>query len=123
MQSFSQFVAEAQTVYRAYHSTDRKFRKFSLAYARQPLFWFAADPNTLRGPGAMGASRTGQIATVDLTITNPAGPKEYHNLTIGELKGRGYDGVIMPSPEQPSVFIVFDPAQITIVRWEPTVVP
>lgn len=100
-----------------YHGTGVKFRKFNLKYSTQGILWFTSDKEKIKTNSA-GAQGKGYIITAEVTIKNPAGWKEYENLLLDELRGRGYDGVILPDPDGKFDCFVFNPDQVKIVKYE-----
>jgi hypothetical protein len=101
-----------------YHGTGAQFKRFNPKVGNQPIVWFASDKQRITR-GEVGAKGSGFVITAEVTINNPAGWKEYHNLTIGELKGRGYDGVILPESDGRSFnCFVWNTKQIRILKNE-----
>jgi hypothetical protein len=100
-----------------YHGTDTRFRKFSLRKSAQGIIWFTSDKNKIIA-GEVGASGRGYIVTAQVTINNPAGWKEYDKLMLGQLKGMGYDGVILPEKSGQFDCFVFSPSQTKILGIE-----
>jgi hypothetical protein len=95
---------------KVYHSTDSKFKDFSLDHAWDG-FWFTNNINVLKNKEA-GAAGNKYIMTRYITLTNPAGWDEYDKYSIGELIDEGYDGVILPEDNRID-YLVFDPKSIS----------
>jgi len=94
-----------------YHGTDKKFRRFSLNKSTQGILWFTSDKSSIES-GDVGAQGSGIIMNLYASIKNPAGWKEYDQLGLGELKGRGYDGAILPESDGTFTGFVFHPDQL-----------
>lgn len=94
-----------------YHGTDKTFNKINMKKGAQGVFWVTSDKTAIES-GEVGASGNGKIMELYAKIENPAGWKEYDQLSIGELIGRGYDGVVLPEKDGTFVAFVFDPNQI-----------
>jgi len=100
-----------------YHGTGAKFTKFDLKKATQGIIWFTSDKEEIVS-GNVGAQGRGYIITAEVTINNPAGWDEYHNLMLGQLKSEGYDGVILKDTEDKFNCFVFSPKQVKIIKIE-----
>src|SRR3972149_1458985 len=100
-----------------YHGTGKKFSKFNLKNAPQPIIWFTSDKSTFNNDesGASGAVGKGYIMELYANIKNPASWKEYEKYGLGQLKGLGYDGVILPEGNTFDGF-VFEPNQLKSVK-------
>jgi hypothetical protein len=94
-----------------YHGTDKAFNKVNMKKGSQGVFWVTSDRSAIE-KGEVGAAGSGAVMELYARIKNPAGWKEYDQMSLGELEGRGYDGVILPDPNGSFVAIVFDPNQI-----------
>lgn len=94
---------------KVYHGTNINFDKFDLDFVAQGIIWFSSNENSILS-GESGASGTNFIKEAYLSIKNPAGWVEYEKYGIGELKGLGYDGIILDNN-----YVVFDPSQIRII--------
>ena len=82
--------------------------------ATQRIIWFTNNIDSLKN-NTTGAQKSGAILKLLVSITKPAGWKEYHNLMLGQLK-QDYDGVILPQGQSGTFDgFVFDPKQIKIV--------
>ena len=105
-----------------FHGTDKKFNAFDLKKTTQGIIWFTNDKTAIEA-GEVGAQGSGYILELYACIKNPAGWKEYNNLGIGELIGRGYDGVILPENDGTFTGIAFEPTQLKSVKnkgaWDP----
>lgn len=93
-----------------YHGTDKAFNKFNPKKAIGGQHWFTTDRAAIER-NEVGAAGKGRIIDAYLSIQKPAGWKEYDNLTIDELIGRGYDGIELPEGDH-KVFVAFNPTQI-----------
>ena len=105
-----------------YHGTDKKFQAFDLKKTTQGIIWFTNDRAAVEA-GEVGAQGSGVILELYACIKNPAGWKEYDQLGIGELIGRGYDGVILPEKDGTFTGIAFQPTQLKAIKnkgtWDP----
>lgn len=95
---------------KVYHGTRANFNQFDLDYCAMGIIWFSSNLNTILS-GESGACGTSFIKEAYLSIKNPAGWNEYERLGIGELKGEGYDGIILDDN-----YVVFDPSQIKVLK-------
>lgn len=94
-----------------YHGTSKKFSKFSLKKTPQPIIWFTTNKDAITS-GDVGAAGSGHIMELYISLQNPAGWPEYEKYGLGQLKGLGYDGAILPSPDGNYDGFVFEPSQI-----------
>lgn len=82
-----------------YHYTNDVFNKIDFQKSNQGLFWFTSDSKMLdtKSDTASGLKMGKKIIVKQLyvNITNPAGWDEYDKYTIGQIKDKGYDGVIL----------------------------
>lgn len=105
-----------------YHGTDKKFQSFDLNKSTQGLIWFTSDKSAVEAR-EVGAQGHGYILELYACIRNPAGWKEYDQLGIGEIIGRGFDGVILPESDGTFTGIAFAPTQLKSVKnkgnWNP----
>jgi len=99
--------------YIVYHGTNNKFSRFSLDKAIQGIIWFTDSIESIK-KGEHGGQGSKYIMKRKITINNPAGWDEYNKYGIGQLKGLGYDGVILPHGDY-NDYIVFSPKQIRAV--------
>ncbi len=97
-----------------YHGTGKKFKKFNIKKGNQPIIWFTSDRNSVEA-GEVGAQGKGHIMDLYVTIKNPAGWKEYGNLGLGQLRDRGFDGVILPDDDGTFTGFIFNANQIKSV--------
>jgi hypothetical protein len=81
-----------------YHGTNDSFTKVNFKKGAQGLFWFASDRSSIES-GEAGAQGTKKIMELYAKIENPAGWKEYDKYSTDELRGMGYDGVILPESD------------------------
>lgn len=100
-----------------YHGTDADFKKFDLNKSTQGIIWFTSDKNKILA-NETGAQGTGFIITAEVTINNPAGWDEYDKLGLGQIKGAGFDGVILRDSDGQFDCFVFSPRQIKILKSE-----
>lgn len=98
--------------YVVYHGTNNKFSKFSLDKATQGIIWFTDSIDSIKNK-EHGGQGSNFIMKRTITINNPAGWAEYEKYGIGQLKGLGYDGVILPDGDKRN-FIVFSSKQIRV---------
>jgi hypothetical protein len=96
--------------YVVYHGTNNKFSKFSLDRATQGIIWFTDSIDSIKN-NEHGGQGSKFIMKRTITINNPAGWTEYNKYGIGQLKGLGYDGVILSDGDKRN-FIVFSSKQI-----------
>ena len=94
---------------KVYHGTNANFNQFDLDYCAMGIIWFSSDENKILD-GESGACGTSHIKEAYLSIKNPAGWTEYERYGIGELKGLGFDGIILDDN-----YVVFDPSQIKVI--------
>jgi len=99
--------------YIVYHGTNEKFSRFSLNKSAQGIIWFTDSIESIQR-GDHGGQGSKYIVKRKITITNPAGWPEYEKYTLGQLRGLGYDGVILSQGDY-SDYIVFDTDQIRVV--------
>jgi hypothetical protein len=98
-----------------YHGTDKKFNIFSLRYTTQGIIWFTTNKYSIES-GEVGASGSGYIMELYVSLKNPAGWEEYERLTLSQLENLGYDGAILQDEGNNYTGFVFNPKQIKIVR-------
>lgn len=99
-----------------YHGTDKKFSAFKKNKATMGgITWFTSNRSGIEN-GEVGAQGSGHILDLYASIKNPAGWAEYDKLGLGELKGRGYDGVILPNKDGSFDGFVFEPNQLKSVE-------
>lgn len=94
-----------------YHGTGKAFTKVNMKKGAQGVFWVTSDKSAIER-GEVGASGKGAVLDLYASIKNPAGWDEHHKFSIGELEGRGYDGVILPDSDGTFSAIIFDPNQV-----------
>lgn len=100
-----------------YHGTNADFSQFNFDSAAQKIIWFASNRDEiLRGDS--GAQGTKNLLTLKVRLNKPAGWKEYDQLGLDELQGRGYDGAILPNKDGSFDGFVFDPSQVQIISKE-----
>lgn len=102
----------SENVYDVYHGTDKQFSRFSLNHSIQGIIWFTDSIDSIKN-GEHGGQGNKNIMKRKITINNPAGWPEYKKYGIGQLKGFGYDGVILPQGDYNN-YIVFSPKQIRV---------
>ncbi len=94
-----------------YHGTGEDFHTFDRERSIGGQYWFTSNKKGIED-GEVGAQGKGVIMEVYLSLQNPAGWDDYHNLTIGELIGRGFDGLMLPDGENETTYVAFHPWQI-----------
>lgn len=92
-----------------YHGTSEDFTEFDPDRAIGTQFWSTTDRAAIEA-GEVGAQGQGVIKEMYHNIKNPAGWKEYDNLTLDEMISRGYDGIALPEGDE-ITYIAFDPSQ------------
>ena len=97
-----------------YHGTGEKFRKFSLKNAAQGVIWFTSDRGAVLDR-SVGASGSGRIVSVYLTLEQPAGWEEYEKLMLGQLRSYGFDGAVLPNGDGHFDAFVFSSSQVKII--------
>lgn len=100
--------------YIAYHGTGAQFKTFSLKKATQGIIWFTDDKTAIEA-GEVGAQGKGRIIKCEIELKNPCGWDEYEKYGIGQLKGMGYDGIILPDNNS-NTYIVFETKQIKMLK-------
>ena len=98
-----------------FHSTDKKFTKFSFKNSPQKIIWITSDRGAAER-GEVGAAGRGVTMELYASIKNPAGWEEYEKYGLGELYQRGYDGAILPDPDGTFTAFVFDSGQLKSVE-------
>jgi hypothetical protein len=97
--------------YKVYHGTNQKFSRFNPKLTAQGIIWFTDSIDSIKN-GEHGGAGSQIIMTRYITINNPAGWDEYEKYGLGQLKDRGYDGVILPQGNKTDYF-VFDTKSIS----------
>lgn len=100
--------------YIVYHGTNNEFTKFNLDKSTQGIIWFTDSIESIQ-KGEHGGQGSKYIMKRKITINNPAGWDEYEKYGIGQLKGLGYDGVILSHGDY-NDYIVFSPKQIRVIK-------
>lgn len=93
-----------------YHGTSKSFSTFNRKHSAQGVFWFTSDKNKIIA-GEAGAASRDAIIPVFLSAKNLAGWSEYGKLGLGQIQGRGYDGVKLDDD-----YIIFEPTQIKSIN-------
>lgn len=101
-----------ENTYEVYHGTNEKFSNFSLNRATQGIIWFTDSIQSIKD-GEHGGQGGKIIMKRYITLNNPAGWDEYEKLGLGQIKDRGYDGVILPQGNGVNDYIVFSPKSIS----------
>lgn len=105
-----------------HHGTAKKFSKFNLKNALQKIIWFTSNKSAIEA-GEVGAAGKGHIMDLYVSMKNPAGWDEYEKYGLGQLKGLGYDGAILPDPDGTFTGFVFEPTQLKSIKnkgeWNP----
>lgn len=118
----SKVVDEAGEPLVVYHGTSEEFEAFDPERAIGGQHWFTTDKAAIEA-GEVGAAGRGRVVEAYLSIQNPAGWKEYDQLTLDELIARGYDGIALPEKDGTVTYVAFEPAQIKspeAIRFDPT---
>jgi len=105
----SQVVDAEGNPLKVYHGTRVDFEKFDMQYCAMGTIWFSSSKDKILS-GESGACGNSFIKEAYLSIKNPAGWTEYEKYGIGELKGLGYDGIILEDN-----YVVFDISQIKVI--------
>ena len=100
-----------------YHGTGTDFKKFDLNKSTQDIIWFTSNKDKILKNEA-GAQGKGYVLTAKVTINNPAGWDEYDKIGLGQIKGAGFDGVILRDSDGQFDCFVFSPKQIKILKSE-----
>lgn len=100
-----------ENTYKVYHGTNEKFGNFSLNRSVQGIIWFTDSIDSIKN-GEHGGQGSKYIMTRYITINKPAGWDEYEKYGLGQLRGMGYDGVILPQGDK-NDFIVFNTKSIS----------
>jgi len=93
-----------ENTYKVYHGTNKKFSKFNTKLATQGIIWFTDNIDSIKS-GEHGGMGNQIIMTRFITINKPAGWEEYEKYTLGQLRGMGYDGVILPDGDVTNYFV------------------
>ena len=101
-----------EKTYKVYHGTNEKFGNFDFKRAIQGIVWFTDSIDSIKA-GEHGGMGNKFIMTRYITLNNPAGWDEYEKYGLGQLKDRGYDGVILPHGTEYNDYIVFSPKSIS----------
>lgn len=94
-----------------HHGTGSKFKKFNIKKSIMSIIWFTSNKGSIEA-GEVGAAGKGHIMDLYISMQNPAGWDEYEKYGLGQLKGMGYDGAILPDPDGKFDGFVFNPNQI-----------
>lgn len=118
---FKSFIESENHKHIVYHQTSLenarsiKRRGFSRNKSVYGIIWFTSDLEKLNKKES-GAAYQEAILKCEVTITNPAGWKEYHNLLLMQLDHQGYDGVILPDSDEHYDCFVWNPKQIKVLE-------
>ncbi len=93
-----------------YHGTSTDFDAFDRDRAIGTNYWSTTDRAAIEN-GEVGAQGKGVIKEMYQRIQNPAGWKEYDQLTTDELISRGYDGLGLVDPDGHVTYSAFNPNQ------------
>ncbi len=102
-----------------YHGTKTHFSKVDMGQGAQGVFWLTSDEGALQR-GEVGAASSKTVLRCYVSMKNPAGWEEYEKFSLGELKNKGYDGVMLDDPDGKFDVIVFKPNQVKILPPEET---
>jgi len=104
----------------AYHSTDTDIGAVDNERLIGGQFWSTDDIDAVNR-GEVGAAGRGTVIPLQVQQQNPAGWREYDQLGVDELMGRGYDGLRLPESDGTNTFVTFDPEQVRsrFARFDP----
>jgi GNAT superfamily N-acetyltransferase len=104
----------------AYHSTDTNISAVDNDRLIGGQFWSTNDVDAINR-GEVGAAGRGVVLPLQIRQQNPAGWRQYDQLGVDELMGRGYDGLRLPESDGTSTFVTFDPEQVRsrFARFDP----
>lgn len=104
----------------AYHSTDTNISAVDNDRLIGGQFWSTDDVDAINR-GEVGAAGRGVVLPLQIRQQNPAGWRQYDQLGVDELMGRGYDGLRLPESDGTNTFVTFDPEQVRsrFARFDP----
>jgi hypothetical protein len=111
----SKVVDEAGKPLTVYHGTNKKFDEFDADKSIGGQHWFTNKKSEIDA-GNVGASGSGEVMEVNLSLQNPAGWDEYDRLSIGQLIDEGYDGLKLPDADGQITYVAFEPTQIKSIH-------
>ena len=94
-----------------YHGTDKTFNKVNMKKGAQGVFWVTSNKASIDN-GEVGAAGAGKVMPLYAKLENPAGWKEYDQLSLDEIEHRGFDGVMLTSKGDQFDAIIFNPTQV-----------
>lgn len=97
-----------------FHGTKEPFSKVDMSRGAQGVFWLTSNLGALER-GEVGANSSRTVLRCYVRMVNPAGWDEYDKYSLGELRGKGYDGVVLEDPDGTFDAIVFKPNQVKIL--------
>ena len=109
---YKQILSEQK--YKVYHGSNHQFTKFDFNKTAQKIAWFSNSVEDIKS-GNAGADSAKYIMEFEITLNNPAGWDEYESLGLGQIKDRGFDGVILDDNGATN-YIVFDRKNIKFVK-------
>jgi len=92
-----------------YHGTDKDFAAFDPDRSWGGQYWSTTDKASIEA-GDVGAQGNGVIKKMFQRIKKPAGWKEYDQMGVDELIGRGYDGLALPDGKH-MTYVAYEPNQ------------
>lgn len=99
---------------KVYHVTTENFKDFDLDKTAQGIIWFTDSKKSIE-EGTTGAGlypgKKPIVMEREVDLKNPAGWAEYEKYGLGELKDKGFDGVILPDKDKTD-YIIFDTKSI-----------
>jgi hypothetical protein len=104
----------------AYHQTSKqnaekiKRSGFNLKNALQNIVWFTNNKNGI-AENSTGASGSGVVLKLEVTINKAADWDLYDDKTLDELESLGYDGVILKEKDGTFDGFVFYPKQLKVL--------
>lgn len=100
---------------KVYHGTNVDFKRFSIKFSYQGIIWFTDNINKIKN-NEHGGHGHSIIMTANITLEKPAGWPEYEKYGIGQLKGLGYDGVVLSDGDGYNDYIIFNTKSIKNVK-------
>ena len=108
------------TKFIAYHQTSKenanriKRSGFNFKNSLQSIIWFTNNKNGI-SENSTGASKSGSILKLEVTIKKAADWDLYDDKTLDELESLGYDGVMLKEKDGTFDGFVFSPTQLKVL--------
>jgi len=104
----------------SYHATGGDFAEVDNDRLIGGQFWSTDDIGAIERR-EVGAAQDGVVMPLMLEQKNPGGWREYDQLGVDELIGRGYDGVRLPESDGTHTYVTYDPEQVRsrFARFDP----